>query len=70
MCKSHVAANKLGGVNWLNSEKQVKQWPAQRQWHSDHWWQQWGWRVGRDGCQWKRCSSSIVFCQLWNEHNL
>jgi len=56
-----MAATNIGRVNWLNSEKWVKQWPAWGQWHSDHWWQQWGWRAGRDGRQWEGCLSLFEF---------
>jgi len=69
-----VAANILGRVNWLNSEKQVKQWPAQGQWHFDDQWQQQGWRVARDGAdQWEGCLSLFkfeVYSWLCNEHYL
>lgn len=46
---TYVALNQCGGVDWLNSEKQVKRWPAQERWHSDHLWQQREWRARRDG---------------------
>jgi len=39
------------------SERQVKQWSASGQWHSDHHWQQWGWRAGRERHQWEGCLS-------------
>lgn len=37
MCTNHhVAAYKLGRVNWRNSEERVKQQTAWEQWHSDY----------------------------------
>ena len=44
MCNllSSLAANQYGRVNWLNSEKRVKQWPAWGQWQSEyHLWINW-----------------------------
>jgi len=57
-----MAANKLGGINWLNSEKWVKQRPSSGWWYSDNHWKQQGWRAGRDRHQWeRRCPLSKGF---------